>query len=101
MKSVRHAVALTLRAAAVERDAQLNVSHRSRYSPSGRTLAVLAVSIGLTGTVFAQENPAPANNASLDEITVTGSRIRRTTDFDTPNPTTVVDADYLKSLGIV
>ncbi len=37
----------------------------------------------------------------LEEVQVTGSRIRRATDFDTANPTTVVDADYLKNLGIV
>jgi outer membrane receptor protein involved in Fe transport len=47
---------------------------------------------------------APADKSgvlSVEEITVTGSRIRRTTDFDTANPTTVVDADYLQKLGIV
>ncbi len=37
----------------------------------------------------------------IEEITVTGSRIRRTTDFDTANPTTVVDSSYLKNLGLV
>ena len=62
-----------------------------------------AALVGLTGVAYGQ-TPAPtesADNQTLDEVTVTGSRIRRTTDFDTPNPTTVVDADYLKNLGIV
>src|SRR5215475_2850013 len=44
---------------------------------------------------------AGGNVLSVEEITVTGSRIRRTTDFDTANPTTVVDASYLQNLGIV
>jgi len=65
----------------------------------------MALTLGLTGAAFAQqpgENAGPAaENQTLDEVTVTGSRIRRTTDFDTANPTTVVDADYLKNLGIV
>src|SRR5882757_3859738 len=64
----------------------------------------LALSIGLGTTAFAQQAPADASAAgtqSLEEITVTGSRIRRTTDFDTPNPTTVVDSTYLNNLGIV
>ena len=105
MKIVRHAVATALQAAALERDARLSIS-TSRTSLSGPALAALAVSIGLSGAVLAQNAPADTTPASsqpqtLDEITVTGSRIRRTTDFDTPNPTTVVDSDYLKNLGIV
>jgi outer membrane receptor protein involved in Fe transport len=63
-------------------------------------LATLAASLGLTATALAQDAP-PAGTTSLDEVTVTGSRIRRTTDFDTPNPTTVVDSSYLQNLGIV
>jgi outer membrane receptor protein involved in Fe transport len=60
--------------------------------------------MSLTGAAWAQQAPADttaAGNQSLDEVTVTGSRIRRTTDFDTPNPTTVVDSSYLQNLGIV
>ena len=68
------------------------------------TLAWLA----LGGCVYAADEGPTANDkaanlpaASLEEITVTGSRIRRNTDFDTPNPTTVVDSNYLNNLGIV
>src|SRR5262245_10327143 len=51
---------------------------------------------------LAQQTPASdSGGVALDEVTVTGSRIRRTTDFDTPNPTTVVDSSYLQNLGIV
>ncbi|HTT00908.1 MAG TPA: TonB-dependent receptor plug domain-containing protein, partial [Steroidobacteraceae bacterium] len=38
---------------------------------------------------------------SLEEVTVTGSRIKRTTDFNTPTPTTVIDAATLDSIGAV
>jgi iron complex outermembrane receptor protein len=68
------------------------------------SLSALALTIGLIASASAQETTetgAGARDASLEEITVTGSRIRRTTDFDTPNPTTVVDANYLENLGIV
>ncbi len=87
MSSIRHAVTTALRAAALEKH-----KHRST------AIAAMAVTIGLSGAAFGQE--ASDANQSLDEVTVTGSRIRRTTDFDTANPTTVVDADYLKNLGI-
>ena len=44
---------------------------------------------------------ALAADENLEEVQVTGSRIKRATDFDTANPTTVVDADYFKNMGIV
>jgi outer membrane receptor protein involved in Fe transport len=65
---------------------------------SGCALALSLLGSG--GTARAQDNGAqPPQN--LEEIVVTGSRIRRTTDFDTSNPTTVVDSEYMKDLGIV
>jgi iron complex outermembrane recepter protein len=39
--------------------------------------------------------------AVLEEITVTGSRIKRTNDFNTPTPTTVIDSSAMDSLGVV
>jgi outer membrane receptor protein involved in Fe transport len=62
------------------------------------------MSIGLIASAAAQETTetgAGARDATLEEITVTGSRIRRTTDFDSANPTTVVDAQFLANLGVV
>jgi outer membrane receptor protein involved in Fe transport len=82
----------------------MNVNRTLRISPAGTALAALAVSIGLSGAAWAQQAnqpPASSEAQSLDEITVTGSRIRRTTDFDTANPTTVVDSSYIKNLGLV
>jgi iron complex outermembrane receptor protein len=56
--------------------------------------AILGTSMILAALpAFAQEE--------LEEVQVTGSRIRRTSDFDTANPTTVVDADFFKNMGIV
>src|SRR5689334_9816615 len=105
MMSVRHAVAGALRAAAVERDARLNGNRTFRCSQTGVALRALAVTIGLSSAAYAQQadqqtQPA-AGPQTLDEITVTGSRIRRTTDFDTANPTTVIDDSYIKNLGLV
>src|SRR6185312_8972446 len=69
--------------------------------------AIALVGVGAGSmAAYAQEAGSDAaagsgNVLSVEEITVTGSRIRRTTDFDTANPTTVVDASYLQNLGIV
>lgn len=73
---------------------------------AGSRVALMAAAVpvvGLAGVAAAQqpEQPGAAAPTSLEEITVTGSRIRRTTDFDTPNPTTVLDDAYLRNLGIV
>jgi len=49
------------------------------------------------------QQPAAADEGpdrSLEEITVTGSRIRRD-DFSSAQPTTVMDNEYLKNLGII
>jgi iron complex outermembrane recepter protein len=65
-------------------------------------LALGLLSLGAAPTTFAQaeQNGATAS-ATLEEVTVTGSRIRRTTGFETPNPTTVLDSSFLENLGIV
>lgn len=58
--------------------------------------------LGLSGAALGQQQSAGAQPPqNLEEITVTGSRIRRTTDFDTSNPTTVVDDQYMQNLGLV
>jgi outer membrane receptor protein involved in Fe transport len=97
MTIVRNAVAAALRAAAAE--------HRSTGKNKNGALCAMALTLGFASAAFAQqppaENTASGGGQSLDEVTVTGSRIRRTTDFDTANPTTVVDASYLQNLGIV
>src|SRR5262245_24987254 len=98
MTSVRHVVAASLRAAAAVR-APIELAAAKKNT----AFAALAL-LSLSGVAFAQEE-APAEGgatlSTLDEVTVTGSRIRRTSDFDTANPTTVVDEQYIKNLGLV
>jgi iron complex outermembrane receptor protein len=83
-----------------------------RASSSTNFLKILGIGaaalfLGSGTAVHAQEqSTAASKNAQTqpvteEEITVTGSRIRGTTDFDTANPTTVIDSNYLDSLGIV
>jgi outer membrane receptor protein involved in Fe transport len=71
--------------------------------------AIVAASIaGKLPVAAAQQQseppaPAPAGEPvqKLEEVTVTGSRIKRTTDYTTPTPTTVIDSTVLDNLGIV
>ena len=48
-----------------------------------------------------KNNQQASSDLSVGEVIITGSRIKRTTDFDTPNPTTIVDSKYMQNLGIV
>src|ERR1044072_4360344 len=67
-------------------------------------VAVAAALLGCSVTAWADQAAADSGASAtptLDEVVVTGSRIRRSTDFDSSNPTTVVDSSYLQNLGIV
>jgi iron complex outermembrane recepter protein len=73
-----------------------------------RTLWTAALVLGLGATAQAQQKPADESAAAqsgapatLEEITVTGSRIKRTSDFTTPTPTTVIDTSSMESLGMI
>ena len=74
----------------------------NKHRPRGRERAALFAATTVTvlsGASFiatAQQPPA-ASPASLEEVTVTGTRIRRD-DFSTPTPTTVVDDSFMDSL---
>src|SRR5688572_32233810 len=61
-----------------------------------------AVSMACAGrmAVAEQEDEQPAAAGGLEEITVTGTRIRRD-GYAAPTPTTVVDNAYMESLGVV
>jgi hypothetical protein len=100
MTAVRQAVSAIIRGtAADERAFETRQTSNSRFTGRNVTLAALALTMGFAGAASAQQaegSGAGGESLSLDEVTVTGSRIRRTTDFDTANPTTVVDSDYLK-----
>jgi hypothetical protein len=85
------------------------VKGSKRFEPKHftRTLWAAALVLGLSATAQAQQKPAdetPAAGggaASLEEITVTGSRIKRTNDFNTPTPTTVIDTQAMENMGMV
>jgi outer membrane receptor protein involved in Fe transport len=71
-------------------------------------LCLLTASLSWAPHALAQTAPAATTTTttseqsqSLEEITVTGSRIKRTTDFTTSTPTTVFDSAALENLGIV
>ena len=69
--------------------------HRGRIGLLSRSVGLaLAGSASFGG--YAQERDP---GATLEEVTVTGTRIRRD-DFSTPTPTTVVDDAFMDSLGI-
>jgi iron complex outermembrane receptor protein len=75
---------------------------RSRRFGSRAAWAIALVGAGVGNLAHAQQASSGAPEAlQVEEITVTGSRIKRTTDFDTANPTTVVDSSFLQNLGIV
>src|SRR5687768_10598075 len=60
----------------------------------------LACGAGRTAVAQQQEPVPPAGAGGLEEITVTGTRIRRD-GYNAPTPTTVVDSNYMESLGVV
>src|SRR5690606_30948032 len=59
-----------------------------------------ALMMGAGGLANAQEAPGPARAQAMEEVSVTGTRIRRD-DFSNPQPTTVVTGEMMESLGIV
>ena len=95
MVSVRQTVSATLRAA---RDAALARESRARFAASAGAL-VLSASLSWSPHVHAQE--AQSSGDELQEVTVTGSRIKRTTDFTTATPTTVIDTTAMENAGVV
>lgn len=70
--------------------------------PLAASIGLLVASGGLSGKVLAQDEDAAAQEDSgrQEIIVVTGTRIRRD-DFSTPNATTVVTGDDMRSLGVV
>ena len=71
-----------------------------------RSAWTAALVLGLGVAAQAQEKPADETAAqqsggTLEEITVTGSRIKRTNDFNTPTPTTVIDTSAMENMGMV
>src|ERR1700722_10832311 len=66
-----------------------------------RAAWALALAATSSAPAWSQEPPGAAPAATLEEITVTGSRIKRVNDFNTPTPTTVVDTSAMENMGMV
>lgn len=64
----------------------------------GAVALAVAVAIGAPGVNLAAD--AGASDVTLDEVTVTGSRIRRN-GFEAPNPLTVIGSEQMEQLGQV
>jgi iron complex outermembrane receptor protein len=69
--------------------------HRGRIGLLSRSIGV-ALAGSVSVAAHAQEREP---GVALEEVTVTGTRIRRD-DFSTPTPTTVIDDSFMDSLGI-
>jgi outer membrane receptor protein involved in Fe transport len=72
-----------------------------RHRPAIHALAqacMLALGVAST-TAFAQQESEAQTGESLDEVVVTGSRIRQTSGMETPNPVTVVTPAELSVLS--
>ncbi len=100
MVSTRQAVAAILRSARSASDSRGPVS---RLSGSAAMICVLTASFALAPHAFAQTAAATSatSDQTLEEVTVTGSRIKHNTDYTTPTPTTVIDATTMENLGVV
>ena len=103
MTVLRPAIDAAVRAAVV------NSNRSAQPAPKylSRSLWAAALVLGLGSTAQAQkpadETPAASGAGSqleVEEITVTGSRIKRANDFASANPTNVIDQSYLNNLAI-
>ena len=70
-------------------------------------LCAIALGLGITTSAYAQDAAKPAageqknNPLTLDEVTVTGTRIQQRGDYASPNPITTIGSEDLQNLGIV
>jgi iron complex outermembrane receptor protein len=79
-----------------------------RSRPGIRPWSAVVSSIlgmALAGAAHAQEAPAPAEGSTtstlLEEITITGTRIKQREDYVAPNPISTFNADDMLNLGLV
>jgi iron complex outermembrane receptor protein len=107
MVSTDQAMAAILRSARGVSDSRGPVA--SWVSGTAGTLCLLTASLAWAPHALAQTTPGTTTTTtstseqpqSVEEVTVTGSRIKRTTDFTTAAPTTVLDSTTIENLGIV
>jgi hypothetical protein len=76
------------------------------FARSRPALCAIALGLGITTSAYAQEAGQPASSEpksslTLDEITVTGTRIKQREDYVSPNPIQTIDSTEMNRLGIV
>ncbi|HEY1898763.1 MAG TPA: TonB-dependent receptor [Steroidobacteraceae bacterium] len=100
MVSARQAVASILRSARSTSDSRLPLG---KSAGAASALCLLTATLSWAPHAFAQQAPSADANSDqqLQEVTVTGSRIKHTTDYTTSTPTTVIDAETMQNLGVV
>ncbi len=68
-------------------------------------LCAIALGLGITTSAYAQDaaktDASKSSSLTLDEVTVTGSRIKQREDYVSPNPIQTIDATEMQRLGIV
>src|SRR4051812_17620025 len=65
-------------------------------------LCAIALGLGITTSAYAQEaSEQKSSPTTLDEVTVTGSRIKQREDYVSPNPIQTIDSAEMQRLGIV
>ncbi|MGH8228013.1 MAG: TonB-dependent receptor domain-containing protein [Steroidobacteraceae bacterium] len=105
MFKIRDGVDATPEAAAQTSTIESNAATgRTRWLICTAMLCALGFSFSAIASAQQPPTTTPSSSSSaatLEEVTVTGSRIKRTTDFNTPTPTTVIDTATMQSLGIV
>jgi iron complex outermembrane recepter protein len=80
--------------------ALLRAAMRSRALTAGA--AAFAMTLGMSGTALSQEansTTSSSDAASLDEVTVTGSRIQMRDGMSTPTPVTALNTDDLRVMA--
>src|SRR4051794_15427440 len=72
-----------------------------KKNSGARRAAVVTIPLILTAAAYAQaQTQSPESEGSLQEVTVTGSRIQRPSGFTAPQPVTVVGAERLEQRAI-
>jgi iron complex outermembrane recepter protein len=106
MVSIRDAVAAIRPRAARQRILDSGLKARTA---SWATCAAALAALGFGGFAAAQSTSTAASSgtsssqqtAQLQEVTVTGSRIKLPATYTSPTPTTVIDSQTMQSMGIV
>lgn len=102
MSEIRHAVGAALGTSGKFRSIDSCLSTSLRW---GARCALAVSLLGMSGLAAAQEQQdeqaALDDGFVLEEITVTGTRIRQTGDYASPTPLMSIDAEQMQNLGLV